>query len=46
MCWLERRQVNERLQMVAAYLEGESSLSALARRFGVSRKTAHKWVAR
>lgn len=46
MYWLEQRQVNERLQMVAAYLDGESSLSELARRFAVSRKTAHKWVAR
>ena len=38
--------MNERTSLVEAYLEGDNSVSELARRYGVSRKTAHKWINR
>lgn len=46
MVWKERSRVDERVALVAEYMKGEEPMSELARRFGVSRKTAYKWVAR
>src|SRR5262249_34468479 len=42
----ETSPMTERQRLVDAYLREEASLTELARRFGVSRKTAHKWVMR
>jgi transposase InsO family protein len=38
--------MDERVKFIAAYLRGELSLSRLSSTFGVSRKTAYKWIAR
>jgi transposase InsO family protein len=38
--------MNERLQFIATYLEGEESFSDLCDCFGISRKTGYKWVKR
>lgn len=45
MPWKECRVSDERMKMVYRYLEGEK-ISDLAREFGVSRKTAHKFIQR
>jgi transposase-like protein len=46
MVWKERSRVDERIVLIGAYMKGEEPMSELARQFGVSRKTAYKWVAR
>ena len=38
--------MDQRQKFIAAFILGEQSVSALARQFGVSRKTANKWLAR
>lgn len=45
MPWKETRVMDERAELVALVNEGESIAEA-ARRCGVSRKTAHKWLSR
>jgi putative transposase len=46
MAWKERSRVDERVLLVAEYVKGEQSMAALCREFGISRKTAYKWLAR
>ncbi len=46
MPWKETCAMKERTELVERYLEGEDSVSELAREYGVSRKTAHKWISR
>lgn len=46
MPWRTTGVLEERLKFLAAYLVGEESVAELARRFGISRKTAHKFLAR
>lgn len=46
MPWLEASPMMERRQLVAEYQRGLVPLADLARRAGVSRKTAYKWIAR
>ena len=46
MAWKERSRMDERVQLVGEYLKGERSMISLCQDFGVSRKTAYKWVAR
>jgi transposase InsO family protein len=38
--------MDERVKFIAAYLRGELSVSRLCETFGVSRKTAYKWISR
>lgn len=38
--------MNERVKFIAAYLEEGESVSNLCRSFGISRKTAYKWIER
>jgi transposase InsO family protein len=38
--------MDERVKFIAAYLRGELAVSRLCEAFGVSRKTAYKWIAR
>jgi putative transposase len=38
--------MDQRKQLVEAYMAGEENMAELCRRFGVSRKTAYKWVDR
>src|ERR1043165_4821412 len=45
MPWKETCPVHERLKFIAA-ASGDESVAALCRAFGVSRKTAYKWLAR
>lgn len=46
MPWRERSPMEQRLQLVKEYQEGLISLTELAAQYGVSRKTAYKWIAR
>lgn len=46
MPWKEQTLMSLRVQFVQSLLEGDSSLSQLCRQFGISRKTAYKWIAR
>jgi transposase-like protein len=43
MPWHETEPMKERHQFIAQYLSGLYSVSELAARFGISRKTAYKW---
>ena len=38
--------MSERIKMIGAYVGGDSAISELAAEFGVSRKTAYKWIER
>lgn len=38
--------MKQRMQFIDEYLKREHSIAELCRRFGISRKTGHKWVAR
>jgi putative transposase len=46
MPWHETEPMKERHQFIAQYLSGLYSVSELAARFGISRKTAYKWIER
>ncbi len=38
--------MDERVKFIAMYLRGEHALSELCQHFGISRKTAYKWLQR
>jgi putative transposase len=44
--WKETCPMKERIKFISHYLEGELSMSALCREFGISRKTGYKLVQR
>ncbi len=46
MTWKTTCPMDERVKFIAAYLRGELAVSRLCDAFGVSRKTAYKWIAR
>lgn len=46
MVWKECSPVDERVLLVGEYLKGTQPLAELCHQFGVSRKTAYKWIAR
>ena len=46
MPWSEVTAMDERLQFVADARRGSEEMSELCRRYGVSRKTGYKWLAR
>jgi putative transposase len=46
MPWKETCVVDERLRFIAACAEDEESMSALCRRFEISRTTGYKWLER
>jgi putative transposase len=46
MGWMETCAVDERMRFVMAIEKHEESFAATCRRFGVSRKTGYKWLAR
>jgi putative transposase len=46
MPWNETCPMNERLKLIARMQEGEWSMTQLCEQFGVSRKTAYKWLDR
>jgi transposase InsO family protein len=46
MPWKECTAMSEREEFIALSLNKEGSMSLLCRRFGISRKTGYKWLAR
>jgi len=46
MPWTETCVMDERLRFIAACIEGEETMSALCRQFGISRKTGYRWLGR
>lgn len=46
MPWQETDPMRERVQFIALYQTGLYTMSELCARFGISRKTGYKWVAR
>ena len=46
MPWQETHPMDQRLQFVADHQRGLFDMSALCARYGVSRKTGYKWLAR
>lgn len=46
MPWKVTSPMDERVKFIAEYLRGEMSLSELSAGFGISRKTAYKWLNR
>jgi len=46
MGWKVADAVSERVRFISAWLDGDESVTGLAARFGVSRKTAYKWIGR
>ena len=44
--WKETSAKSERLRFIRWWKEGEESVAELSRQFGISRKTAHKMIAR
>lgn len=46
MAWRETCPMDERVKFIAAYMRGETTMTELCAAFGVSRKTAYKWLNR
>ncbi|GAA5213489.1 integrase core domain-containing protein [Corallincola platygyrae] len=46
MPWIETCVMDQKIEVVGAYLKGGVTITALASAYGVSRKTIHKWVSR
>lgn len=46
MPWKETCTMNERQAFIRAWLSREFTVSELCRRFGIARKTGHKWISR
>jgi len=46
MAWENYKVEQQRLLLVNAYLQGETCMTALCKQYGISRKTAYKWVQR
>lgn len=46
MAWRESGVMDARLSFIAACLRGDEAISRVCERFGISRKTGHKWLAR
>jgi len=46
MAWELKKVEDQRRELVEAYIKGTISMTELCKRFGVSRKTAYKWLSR
>ena len=46
MPWQETSLMDQRTQFIADYLRGLQTVTELADRFDISRKTAYKWIDR
>ena len=44
MPWLETDPMNEKVKFIAAYLNNKETISALCKRFNISRRTGHKYI--
>jgi len=46
MPWKESSLMDQRIQFIADYLRNRRTIASLAREYGISRKTAYKWIDR
>lgn len=46
MAWETFKVEEQRLQLIQAYAQGDSSMTALCKYYGISRKTGYKWYQR
>lgn len=46
MSWKETRTVDERIRFIVAVAEGQESVAAVCRQFGISRRIGYKWIGR
>ena len=46
MPWKEASIMSQRLEFLALATQADANVAQLARRFGISRPTAYKWIAR
>ena len=46
MPWSELTTVDQRVEFIADYHRGVASVTELSHRYGISRKTAYKWLNR
>ena len=46
MPWKETSAMNERMMFIGDYLRKEYTIADLCRAYGISRKTAYKWIHR
>jgi putative transposase len=46
VAWENQKVEKQRLQLIETYMRGDSSMTALCQKYGVSRKTAYKWYER
>ena len=46
MLWKKTCTMKERMQLISLYETGKYTVTELARTFGISRKTVHKWLGR
>src|SRR2546430_15940728 len=46
MPWLRTEPMDERVQFIAQWRQGELQMAELCRRHGISRKTGYKWTER
>ena len=46
MPWQETLLMDQRVQFIAEYQRAVFDIAELARRYGISRKTAYKWIER
>lgn len=46
MAWMEKSVTEQRKEFVLLARSAGSNISELSQRFGISRKTAYKWLAR
>ena len=46
MPWKQTQTSDERLRFIAQVLSGDSTMTDLCRRFGISRQTGYKWKKR
>src|SRR5689334_13310162 len=46
MAWELKKVEDQRKELMEAYFEGSVTMKDLCKRFGISRKTAYKWIRR
>lgn len=46
MPWMETHPMDQRQQLITAWLSRDYTVTELSHQFGISRKTAHKWIRR
>jgi transposase InsO family protein len=46
MAWEKFNLIEQRQQIIDSYMQGQSTMTALCKEYGISRKTAYKWYQR